>query len=88
MNWIVKVSSKAGNYLGKLDTKTKTRIFQALKELSCNENPLDHGSVKPLTGKLRGFFRLRVGDYRIVFSILRKERIIAVVNIAPRGNVY
>ncbi len=88
MNWTVKVSSKAEKYFSKLDKKTRTRVIKTLAELSGHDNPLDHGDAKPLTGELKGFFRLRVGDYRIVFSILEKEHIIAVVNIAPRGNVY
>ncbi len=35
--------------------------------------------------KLKGFYRLRVEDYRVIFSILTDEKIIAVVNIVPRG---
>ncbi len=52
------------------------------------ENPMEHQSVKRLTGDLQGFYRLRVGKYRIVFAIVGETRTIAVVNIAPRGDIY
>ena len=44
--------------------------------------------MKPLTGQLKGFYRLRVGDFRVIFSILVDKKIIAVVNIVPRGDAY
>jgi len=52
------------------------------------ENPLENPQVKALTGELKGFYRLRIGNYRIIFSLLPKEKIIALVNIFPRGNAY
>jgi len=81
--WTVKVSSRAEKYFNRLDKDLKNRIKSELEALSGLENPLDHRQVRPLTGELRGFFRLRVGDYRIIFAILDAEKIIAVVNIAP-----
>lgn len=88
MNWTIKVSSKAEKYFNRLDKDTKRRIKEELLWLARMNNPLDHQAVKPLTGQLKGFYRLKVGDYRVVFSILKEETIIAVVNIAPRGDVY
>ena len=41
-----------------------------------------------MTGELQGFCRLRIGEYRIIFRVLEEERIIAVVNFHPRGDVY
>lgn len=88
MSWTIKVSSKAEKYFKRLDNNIKQRIKEILSEMSLLTNPREHFSVKPLTGQLKGFYRLKVGDYRIIFSILKEDRIIAVVNIAPRGDVY
>ncbi|MFQ5442554.1 MAG: type II toxin-antitoxin system RelE/ParE family toxin [Thermodesulfobacteriota bacterium] len=88
MIWAIKFSSKAEGYFTKLDRKLKKRIKKKLFELSEKEDPLTHGDVKPLTGQLRGFYRLRIGEYRIVFSLVEDKKIIAVVNLAPRGGVY
>ena len=88
MGWTIKLSKVAEKKYKKLDTVTKSGIKEVLKGLSEVENPKYGKDVKPLTGKLKGFYRLRVGDIRVIFAILPKERIIAVVNIAPRGDVY
>jgi mRNA interferase RelE/StbE len=86
--WKVKVSSKAERYLVKLDHVLKERIKKELTSLSECENPLSHENVKTLTGDLRGFYRMRIGRYRIIFALLRETKIIAVVNIAPRCDAY
>ncbi len=88
MIWTVKLSSKAEKHYRKLNRGTRERVKKDLIKLSEYSDPLSHQNVKPLTGELRGFYRLRVGDYRIVFSVLKKDNIIAVVNVAPRGDVY
>jgi mRNA-degrading endonuclease RelE of RelBE toxin-antitoxin system len=42
--------------------------------------------VKPLTGKLKGHFRIRTGDYRVIFR-LDQGRIV-IWRIANRRDVY
>ena len=48
---------------------------------------LPHGDVKPLHGKYKGFYRLRVGKYRIIFQKI-SENLIIVFEILPRGQAY
>jgi len=40
------------------------RCFQYLKE-----NPYEHPNIKRLKGPLSGYFRYRVGDWRVVYSV-------------------
>ena len=88
MNWGVKISSKAEHYLNRLDKDLQNRIKKELVSMSVSNNPLERQGVKHLTGTLKEFCRLRIGSYRIIFSILPEIHTIAVVNIAPRGDVY
>ena len=88
MPWAVKVSSAAEKHYNRLDNKVRGKIKKKLLDFSGLQNPLSHKDVKPLTGDLKGFYRLRVGEYRVVFSLIHDEKTIAVVNIAPRGGVY
>lgn len=88
MPWQVRLSSTAEKYYDRLTMQMRQRVRKELEELSKLENPMEHQSVKRLTGDLQGFCRLRVGKYRIVFAMIEETRTIAVVNIAPRGNVY
>lgn len=88
VSWTVKVSSKAEHYFNKLDRVLKERIKSELAALSELDHPLSHENVKPLTGDLRSFYRLRIGNYRIIFALIKETKTIAVVNIAPRGDAY
>ncbi|MCI0454005.1 MAG: type II toxin-antitoxin system RelE/ParE family toxin [Candidatus Dadabacteria bacterium] len=88
MSWKIKVSSNAEKYYSRLDKKLKLRIKNNIVNLSEYEKPLEHPQVKALTGDLKGFYRLRVGDYRIIFGLIEESKTIAVVNIFPRGSVY
>lgn len=67
-------------YLIKLDRNMKIRIIKAINNL-----PL--GDVKKLQGNTKDY-RLRVGDYRIIFSKDDKNLIIKIIQIAPRGEIY
>lgn len=88
MSWSIKVSSIEEKYFKKLDKKRRRKIKEKLLALSHQQNPLENLQVKALTGELKGFYRLRIGDYRIIFALLEEEKVIAVVNILPRGNAY
>ncbi len=61
------------------------RVLAAIERLA--EEPMPPG-----TAKLKGFeppaWRLRVGDYRIVYEIHAHEVTVVVVNVVPRGEVY
>ena len=43
---------------------------------------------KPLSGNLRGFWRLRMDKYRIIYQIEGSDLIIYVFNIGHRKNIY
>jgi mRNA-degrading endonuclease RelE of RelBE toxin-antitoxin system len=44
------------------------------------------GDVRTLTGEWQGHFRLRVGDYRVIFSIMKDE--ITVMRVRHRSEAY
>jgi mRNA interferase RelE/StbE len=56
--------------------------------LEQTENPLLHHAVRNLTGKLKGDYRLRVGDWRVLFTPDRAEKVIQVYAILPRSDAY
>ena len=88
MPYQVELSSTAEKYFTRLPAQIRTRVKKELEDLSHLDNISEHQSVKRLTGELKGFCRLRVGKYRIIFAVLEETRTIAVVNIAPRGDMY
>jgi mRNA interferase RelE/StbE len=44
--------------------------------------------VKPLEGPLTGLRRLRVGDWRVLFRLDDRARLVRVLAIEPRGGVH
>mgnify|MGYP002622764004 CR=1 FL=1 len=73
--------------LKKLDNSIKNRIIGWIeKNLEDCENPRQHG--KALTGNLKGNWRYRVGDYRIIAKIEDEEILITVVDVNHRREVY
>jgi len=86
--WDIELSKDSWKYFEKLPKKTSRRILKELEELSEKTNPIFHKDVKPLTGKLKGFYRLRSGDLRIIFELDWAEKRIGILAIVPRGNAY
>ena len=83
----VKITPKAEKMLRKLDDVTNKRIKKFIQDnlIGC-ENPRFQG--KPLTGNLKGNWRYRVGDYRIIAKIEDEEILITVVDVNHRREVY
>ncbi|GHU88943.1 hypothetical protein FACS1894202_06070 [Clostridia bacterium] len=73
-------SSKAKKALAAMDMNTGGRIFKTLLLLP------DKGDIKPLEGAIASSFRLRVGDWRVLYSIV--DDTILIEKIEPRGGVY
>ena len=48
----------------------------------------DVSGAKPLQGSLHGAYRLRTGDYRVLFRVEKTDRRIVVFRIAHRRDVY
>jgi mRNA interferase RelE/StbE len=55
---------------------------------SLEADPLRHPNIKPLTGPLKGLFRFRAGDYRILYQIVVPIKTVYVVRIAHRKEAY
>ncbi len=86
MIYKIEFSKRSYKYLNRLDQSLKNRISQQLEILS--ENPRNPElDIKKLQGNSL-LYRLRVGNYRILYTIEDDLLIIVVINIGPRGDVY
>jgi len=75
---------RAERELAALPKEAQARIDARILALSQDPRP---PGVKKLQGE-EGFYRIRVGDYRVVYSVDDKDLLVLVVRIAPRGEVY
>ena len=88
MSWRIEIKPTAEKQYLKLDRTTRRRIKQTLRELERAERPLLHARVRPLTGQLKGDYRVRVGDWRVLFTPDRQARVLSVYAVLPRGDAY
>ena len=86
MSWQITLKLKASKEINKLDSISQNRIKTFLKRLKEQENPRNQG--KPLTGKYKGLWRYRVGDYRLICNIQDDKVIILVLDIGHRKKIY
>lgn len=68
----VRLSRKAHKILKTLDRSIRSRIVERLLELEENPYPGDRIKVHGM----EGVYRIRVGDYRVLYEVRRKEGII------------
>jgi mRNA interferase RelE/StbE len=78
------IKPSAEKQAAKLPAQTRLRITDALDGLK--ENPRPRGCVK-LKGE-GDFWRVRVGDYRVVYTIEDDKLVVLVVRVAHRKDVY
>jgi len=76
-------SESAAKELKKLDRTVASRIYKKVSLLG--ENPY-HFDVTKMVGD--PYFRLRVGDYRVIFDIQNDMLRILVLKVGHRKNVY
>ena len=72
----------AKKQLSKLSEDTRIRIIKALERIKIRP----HSFLKSLSGS--PYFRLRVGDYRIILDVQNKKLIILVLELGHRKNIY
>ena len=71
--------------LAQLDKPIGRRVVQRIKWLAAN---LDDLTPESLTGDLAGFYKLRAGDYRVLYEIFHEEQTIVIHKIGHRREVY
>ena len=72
----------AEKQLKKLDNNLQRRILDVLNRIRIRP----HRFIKRLVGS--PYFRLRVGDYRIILDIQNDKLVIVVVELGHRKNIY
>ena len=81
MKYQIKIEKDAQKFLKKLPLPDETRVIKAIANIN------DEGDRKQMKGH-PGFFRLRVGDYRIIYTVDNGQLIVRVVDAGNRGQIY
>lgn len=86
MTWSVQLDKDVERALRKLDPQVSRRLIRSLRAIAALEDPRSRG--KALTGPLKGYWRYRVSDYRIVCDIRDAELVIIAIDIGHRSTIY
>ncbi len=84
LNYTLKIDDKVIKDLKKIDKTWQKRILTKMKT-TLTDDPY---SGKKLVGNLSPFWRLRVGDYRIIYAIEEEIVTVEVVKVKHRKEVY
>ncbi len=79
------LSKRARKSLNKVDKKNTNAILYKLKLLVTDDMGLD---VKKIIDSKRDLYRLRSGDYRIIYTVYKKQIVVLVVDVGHRREIY
>ncbi len=75
----------ARRFLKKCDSQLYHRLLERIKSLSGMPFPSD---AKRIEGKKDKVFRVRMGDYRILYAVFYEKNELLIIDIDKRGRVY
>jgi len=80
----IKWKSSAKKELKKIDRTEISKILSEIEKLSQEQYPSNH---KKLLGT-EHIYRIRVGNYRVIYSVINDELVIEVIRVRHRKEVY
>jgi mRNA interferase RelE/StbE len=84
--WYIIISKSASKNLKKIPKSYQDEVLIFLKELESGPAPFGY-DLKKMQGE-ENLFRCRIGVYRILYEVLRKEIIINILDINHRKDIY
>jgi mRNA interferase RelE/StbE len=79
----VRIEKQASKALEKLDTVTQNRIVEVIRSLADNPRPTRSRKMKNREG-----WRVRIGDFRVIYGINDERSVVSVAKIGHRREVY
>ena len=80
MKYQIVIEKRAQKFIHKLSKPDKERLLKAILNLP-------DGDIKHMQGH-DNYYRLRVGNYRVIYTINNGDLIICVVDAGNRGEIY
>jgi mRNA interferase RelE/StbE len=82
--YTILLEARARNHLARIDPVVRRRIAKAIDALAANPRPHGCKALKNLPDMLR----IRVGDYRIVYTVVPVSHVVDVIDIDHRKDIY
>ena len=81
MTYNILINKKARKFITAQPRNRQIHLLEAIYKLP------DIGDIKPIVGK-KDMYRLRFGDYRIIYTLQRNIPTVTVINAGNRGDIY
>ena len=81
MQYRIEIEKSALKFIAKQPKPQRERLLTAIYALP------ETGDIKPLAG-YKAAYRLRVGDYRVIYTLNNSILLVTVVSVGNRGDVY
>ncbi len=80
---LIIISKKAQKVLDKFSDHIAEPILEAISNLEDNPTPIGYKKLKGRDG-----YRIRVGNYRIIYEIYETELVIEIIDLGHRKDIY
>ena len=80
MKYKIEIDKKALKFIQKQQKDKRLLLLKAIYDLPSGDTKLMRGH--------KGLYRLRVGDYRVIYTIDNGKLVICVVDTGNRGDIY
>lgn len=84
--WELHTAPEFDKKIRALDRQTALRIKSYLEQACCLDDPRNRG--KGMTGEYSGYWRYRVGPYRVIARIEDTQLIVIAIGVGHRSTVY
>ncbi len=90
MNWSIGFSKESLKKFNSFNDSTKEKIKEKLNKLEkwLEKSEVVNLDIKRLKGEWEGFFRIRIGEIRILITFDNKQHLIQIHDIGTRGKIY
>jgi mRNA interferase RelE/StbE len=82
-NYTIVLTKKAEKQLDKLPDNIAEPIIEAINDLADNPRPHGYKNLKNRDG-----YRIRVGDYRVIYEVFDDELLIDIIQLGHRKHTY
>lgn len=85
-SWEIVLTRPAEKVYDKVSGDMRHRIDSCFEDLE--KNPWHSKNVRAMTGELKGLYRYRIGDWRIIYRISKEKQIVEIIAVLRRGDAY
>lgn len=86
MRYTIQIAETAEKALGKIPKKDQEKIAEKIKSLELDPRPNGSAKLKGFSGVV--MYRIRYGNYRIVYTVKDEKLLVLVVEIGNRKDIY